>query len=146
MPNASTDLPDLNVWIALADHHHVHHERARRYWNEEAGPQLAFCRVTMLGLLRLGTNPRVMAGEAYTPAERWEVYRSFRALPEVTFLMEPSGLERRMATWSDRPDFAPRAWTDCYLASLACLLGCRLVSLDGDFSRFDGLDFLHLRP
>jgi toxin-antitoxin system PIN domain toxin len=146
MPNASTDLPDVNVWIALADHNHVHHGRARRYWNEEAAPQLAFCRVTMLGLLRLGTNPRVMAARR-TPLRRCG--RSIAASVPCRrshSSLEPSDLERQMATWSDRPDFAPRAWTDCYLASLACLLGCRLVSLDGDFSRFDGLDVLHLRP
>ena len=146
MPSAPIDLPDVNVWLNLADQHHAHHARAQRYWDEEAAPQIAFCRITMLGLLRLGTNPRAMTRQAFTPAEVWHAYRVFRLLPEVTFLDEPPHLEAQMAAWSDAPDFPVHAWTDCYLASIALLGGCRLVSFDRDFRRFTGLYLLLLEP
>ena len=145
MRTAPADLLDVNVWVALADRNHVHHGRARRYWDEESGRQVAFCRISMLGLLRLGTNPRVMGGEPFSPAEIWRVYRGFRAIPEVILVPEPADLEQQMAAWSDRSNFAVSAWTDCYLASLAHVTGCRLVSLDRGFARFDGLDFIHLQ-
>jgi uncharacterized protein len=146
MPSRQTDLLDVSAWLALADKDHAHHARARKYWDEESAPQLAFCRVSMLGLLRLGTNRQVMRGQPFTPAEMWHAYRAFRLLPEVVFLDEPPRLEAQMAAWSEVPDFSPNRWTDCYLASVAVLIDCRLVSFDSDFLRFDGLDFLRLEP
>jgi len=60
MPVAALDVPDLNLWLALIDPDHAHHARARYYWETEAAPDIGFCRVTMLGLLRLLTNSRAM--------------------------------------------------------------------------------------
>ncbi|HXF57779.1 MAG TPA: hypothetical protein VNO34_09490 [Actinomycetota bacterium] len=57
------DLLDASVWVALRAPDHVHHPRARRYWDREAAEELAFCRVTALTLLRQLTNRRVL-GEA----------------------------------------------------------------------------------
>ncbi|MEO7416556.1 MAG: VapC toxin family PIN domain ribonuclease, partial [Thermoanaerobaculia bacterium] len=60
------DLPDINVWLAFSVVDHPHHQRARRYWYEESGDQLAFCRLTSLGFLRLATNATVMGGQPLT--------------------------------------------------------------------------------
>ena len=95
------DLPDLNVWLALTDPDHQHHERAQRYWEAEAAPQLACCRITMLGLLRLLTHSKVMHGSPFTPEEAWLAYSSFLALPEVAFLSENPRLERQFVAWTD---------------------------------------------
>ena len=138
------DLPDLNVWLALTDPDHQHHERARRYWEAEAAPQLAFCRVTMLGLLRLLTHPKVMHGSPFTPTEAWLAYRSFLALPEVAFLPENPLLERQFVAWTDTATFTHQNWTDAWLAAQAFTTGSRLVSFDSDFLAFPGLSFLHL--
>jgi hypothetical protein len=138
------DLPDLNVWLALTDPDHQHHEKARRYWEAEAAPQVAFCRVTMLGLLRLLTHPKVMHGSPFTPEEAWLAYRSFLALPEVAFLSENPLLERQFVAWTDTATFAHQRWTDAWLAAQAFTTGSRLVSFDSDFLTFPGLSFLHL--
>jgi len=71
IPSESSDLLDVNVRLALVDVDHVHHERARRYWHEESRPRVGFCRVSMLGLLRLAINPTLMRGQAFTPNEAW---------------------------------------------------------------------------
>jgi predicted nucleic acid-binding protein len=47
-----TDLLDVNVWLALVDENHVHHERALYYWQNQADSQIAFCRVTLLTFFR----------------------------------------------------------------------------------------------
>ena len=140
------DLPDLNVWLALTCEDHQHHRRARRYWESEGAPRLAFCRVTMLGLLRLATNAKVMQNRPFTPAEAWKIYRDFIALPEVSFLGEATDIEAQFAAYSEAADFPATRWTDAYLAAFAQGTGCRLVSFDADFHRFPGLDFLHLQP
>ena len=139
-----SDLPALNVWLALADPDHEHHLRAREYWDSEAASSLAFCRITMLGLLRLLTNRKVMRNDPFTPEQAWLAYRSFLALPEVTFLPEPAAAESQMAAWTDVPQFAASRWTDAWLAAFAVSARFRLVSFDSDFGSFRGLTFLHL--
>jgi toxin-antitoxin system PIN domain toxin len=138
------DLPDLNVWLALADPDHQHHERARRYWEVDAASELAFCRISMLGLLRLLTHPKVMRGAPFTAAEAWQGYRAFRALPEVTFLAETPRVETQFSEWTDASGFTPHRWTDAWLAAHALTSGSRLISFDADFRAFTGLSFLHL--
>lgn len=140
----SVDLPDINVWLALADTRNAHHASARRYWEELKGENTAFCRITMMGLLRVATNPKVMRGDPFKHAEAWHMYRTFLSLPEISFLPEPSDIESRFSALTSDPATAHHLWTDAYLAAFALTGGCRLVSFDADFQRFPGLSFLHL--
>lgn len=138
------DLPDINVWLALAVADHAHHQRARSYWYEEAGDRLAFCRVTSLGFLRLVTNASVMGGKPLSVPQAWEAYGAFRRLPEVLMADEPGDCEAWLERWAlgERPTH--RHWTDAYLASFASASSLRLVTFDGDFTRFGGLNLLRL--
>ena len=138
------DLPDINVWLAFSVADHAHHQRARRYWYEEAGAELAFCRVTVLGFLRLSTNATVMGGKPFTVPQAWEAYSAFRQLPEVLLAGEPEGCEGWLERWAMGNHLTPRKWTDAYLAAFAKAAGLRLVSFDGGFTHYDGLDLLHL--
>ena len=138
------DLPDLNVWLALTDPDHQHHARAQRYWETEAAPQLAFCRITMLGLLRLSTNKVVMGGAPYSTEEAWQAYQATAALPEVSFMTEPQGIDALMQEHSSAPTFRNADWTDTYLAAFAQLAGLRLVSFDKGFANYQGLAWLPL--
>ena len=142
------DLLDINVWLALADENHTHHMRARHYWENEATQQLAFTRVTMLGLLRLLTNKAVMAGHPFTVAEAWSAYQAFRKLPEVVWIGDHSDqaiqADDILAEFSEARGFTALQWTDGHLAALAQTANCRLVSFDSDFRRYSGLSFLHL--
>lgn len=138
------DLPDINVWLAFSVADHAHHQRARHYWYEESGDQFAFCRMTSLGFLRLATNAAAMGGQPLTVPEAWQAYRGFRRLPEVLLVAEPEGCETWLESWAMGNSPKPRHWTDAYLAAFAMAGGLRLVSFDGDFTRFDGLDLLHL--
>jgi toxin-antitoxin system PIN domain toxin len=138
------DLLDVNVWLALIDQRHVHHALVARYWNDDTVRSRAFCRMTANALLRLSTHARAMP-DPLSPHEAWITYRQFLSLPIIRWLPEPPGLDDRFCALSCAPGFAHHLWTDAYLAALAQLSGCRLVSLDGDFKRFEGLQFLHLR-
>lgn len=138
-----TDLLDVNVCLALADADHRHHAVAQAYWLD-ASP-VAFCRVSMLGFLRLSTPPQVLS---FTPSMRqaWNLYHQYLADPHVVFLNEPPDFDAFMEKLTSAPGFVHRLWTDAYLAALAIASGCRLVSFDADFQSFDGLQFLHLTP
>lgn len=137
------DLLDVNVWLALAHPGHTHHEAAKTYW---AGgpPQLAFCRTSMQGFLRLVTQPAVMGPAVHTAEEAWSIYAAHLGSGRVVFLPEPATTEEQMRRYTTRPGFHTRDWTDAYLASFAVTAACRLVSFDAGFSHYDALDFLLL--
>ncbi|MEX2578727.1 MAG: TA system VapC family ribonuclease toxin [Verrucomicrobiales bacterium] len=137
------DLPDINVWLALADGQHPQHLAAQSYWATAAAPVAAFNRVTMMGFLRLSTRPGVLS-RPLPPAEAWAIYRSYLARNSVRLLAETPGVDGEFERFTGGEGFLHRLWTDAYLAAFAIPAGCRVVSFDGDFARFDGLSFLHL--
>ena len=143
LPN-SADLLDANVWLALAAEAHAHHEPAKAYWEGNAAPLAAFCRVTQMAFLRLLTNKTVMGAHVLSPAAAWTKSDEFLALPEVQLLSEPHGLEETWGRFSNRGRRSPNLWTDAYLAAFAKCAGLRMVTFGRGFSRFEGLDYLIL--
>ena len=139
-----TDLLDANVWVPLSAPDHVHHDCARRYWEDESAERVAFCRVTALALLRHLTNPRIMRHAVLTGREAWEAYARWLALAEIVFLPEPPGIDDELGRLSRSVELTPALWTDAYLAAFALAGGLRLVAFDADFSRFAGLSVLRL--
>lgn len=137
------DLPDINVWLSLIDENHSHHDEARSYWDHNRLPRVAFCRITMLGLFRIGTNPKAMVGEAFSFAELWNVYDTFLQLPDITFLEEPE-LEAELRQITESPEFRQHHWTDAYLAAFAKCADCRLVTFDKNLQVRAGSDSLLL--
>jgi toxin-antitoxin system PIN domain toxin len=140
------DLLDASVWLPLSAPDHVHHARARRYWEEEGDDQLGFCRVTALALLRHLTNPRILGEAALDGAAAWRALATWLAIPRVTLLLEPDGLDDWLARWSEALDIRAGHWTDAYLAAFAAAGGCRLVAFDQDFHHYGGVQFLQLTP
>jgi len=149
-PQPELDLLDVNVWLALVDENHVHHARARHYWEQESALQIAFTRVTMLGFVRLLTHLVVMQGKPFTAREAWSAYLAFRQLPEVVWIGEydrdANDADALLERWLDTTNFTTLQWTDAHLASIALTHGCRLVSFDGIYRKFQPLAFLHLIP
>lgn len=145
-----SDLPDGNVWLALLNVQHPHHAAATRYWDEggegDAAPaqRILFCRITMLGLLRLSTNKVVMGGSPYTVQQAWAAWQAVADLAEVAFLAEPAGIDAMLRSLTSQPKFRVSDWTDAYLAAFAQLAGLRLVTFDRGFRQYEGLALLTL--
>lgn len=122
----------------------MHHARARRYWEAEAVPTIAFCRVTALALLRHLTNRHIMQHSVLNARGAWQAYDTWRALPEVVLLADPAGIDTHLKRLSDAANLTSKVWTDAYLAAFAQAGDLRLVAFDRDFNRFPGLDLLLL--
>ena len=141
--NTGGDLPDLNIWLALVVAEHPHHTVARRYW-DEVQPQIArgqsvwFCRATMLGLVRLLSQPKLMGAGVLTLPAAHAVYRQLRDTAGVAFLNDAEAADAILSAWiGDAPAPLPaRLWSDAWLAAAAEAAGLRLVTLDSDFKRF----------
>jgi len=147
------DLPDLNVWLALVVAEHPHHAAARRYWDETrlgpavVGPQVWFCRSTMLGLVRLLSQPKVMGDGALALGEAHAIYLQLRRTSGVGFVPDTevadAPLSQRLAL---APGLPARLWTDAWLSATADAAGLRLVSFDADFERLAPARLLRLQP
>jgi toxin-antitoxin system PIN domain toxin len=138
------DLPDLNVWLALASSQHIHHRQALHYREQLAAEQVLFCTVTALGLVRLVSQPRLMGDAVKNAAEASELLAAFCRQPGVALApAEHDGWDvfHHLMRQGNLP---PRLCTDAHLAALAMANGWRLVSFDRDFERFEGLHWLAL--
>lgn len=139
------DLLDASVWIPLSAPEHVHYLRARRYWDEESRDDLAFCRITALALLRHLTNAKILPDSSLDGAGAWKALETWLAVPRITLLAEPPGIDEILAKWAGKLNLRSGHWTDAYLAAFALASGSRLVAFDEDFHRYPGIDFLHLK-
>ena len=127
-------LLDVNVWLAAAWARHSEHNTAK-IWVDEQHDDLAFCRVTQMGLLRLLTNPAVTERDALSRRKAWQVFDSLIADSRIRFLAEPQGLEPLWAAFSKRDDKSHLLWTDDYLAAFAQAAHAELVTFDRAFSK-----------
>ena len=136
------DLPDVNVWLALVHAGHPHHAAARRWWEARRAP-VWFCRVTMLGLVRLLAQPRVMGEAALDAHVALDVYADLVARPGVGLCPEAPGCDAAYQSLVT-PALPSRLLTDAWLAAFAVSARLRLVTFDRDFARFAGLERLEL--
>jgi toxin-antitoxin system PIN domain toxin len=123
-------LADVNVWLAWTYPAHQHHSAAERWLADSTGDQIAFCRTTQNGLLRLLTSSRVMGADVFTAEDAWDVYDDFFKTGKVRFAEEPPGLERAWRQATQPPQTGPNFWTDAYLAAFAITAGYTVVTFD----------------
>jgi len=133
-----TYLPDVNVWIALTSNSHVHHVSAKHWLDGVANEEIAFCRVSELGFLRLLTNRHVMQADVLTPSEAWRAYDSFRADSRILFLPESVRFSQRWRRAESEISSSPNAWTDAYLAVFARRVNATVVTFDRGFKAVGG--------
>jgi uncharacterized protein len=145
------DLPDFNVWLALAVEEHPHHAVAKAYWqalqtNPIVDRGLWFCRVTMLGFIRLLSQPKVMGKGVLTLAQASAVYQKFRTVTGIGLLPDSESTDAMLEDFLNLSNLPNRFCTDAYLAALSESAGVRLVTFDEDFTRFNLTKILKLKP
>ena len=133
------DLPDVNIWLALAWDGHAGHPAARAWWESAAQPPVCFCRVSQMALLRLLTNASALGKDSKSQAEAWNIYDALRHSRRVEFFEEPSGFEEAWRKFSARGVPATKRWTDDYLAAFAVAHRLRIVTFDEGFQSYANL-------
>src|SRR5580704_3305686 len=141
----SSVFPDINVWIALSSTRHAHHLKAVDWLRGQDEIDLAFCRYTQLGFLRLLTTEAVMGNDTLTQAQAWDEYDQWLKTGSVVVLEEPLRLEETLRSFARPSRSSPKEWADSYLAAFSVASGIRLVTFDqGLKSRLK--DAILLRP
>jgi hypothetical protein len=140
--SARSILADVNLWLATLVAEHSHHKSAKNWWSREvltSGSEVAFCRVTQLGFLRLLTNEKVMGDNRRTHMEAWQDYLQLLSQKPVIYREEPKGAEGVLASLCKLEGSSPNFWTDAYLAAFAKAGDSSFVTFDQGFKRFPGL-------
>jgi toxin-antitoxin system PIN domain toxin len=122
--------PDVNVWLALLTVDHVHHDAARRWWEQDTSRSILFCRLTQMGVLRLLTTDAVMNGKPLSMIGAWQVYDRVFSDERVAFAAEPPEMEGAFRKLTSGDGSSPKAWADAYLAAFADQLRAQIVTFD----------------
>lgn len=136
-----TSIADLNVLLPILVGNHAFHSSAWGWWEARPDASVGLCLLTRLGVLRLLTNSKVMAGNPVTPLEALSAWESLAEDPRCVWVecgADHESFFRQFVT--DRPS-SPNLWTDAWLAALAASNGFRLTSFDADFRSFQLPDF-----
>ena len=141
-----TYLADVNVLMALAVIGHAHHATASAWFEDSKDDEVALCRVTQAGFLRLLTNQRVMAENVVRPARAWEIYDALFEDSRIGFVAEPPGLEASWRAAVRHSHTGPNFWTDAYLAAFAVTAGYTLVTFDRGLARRTSVQVRCLTP
>ena len=133
-------LVDVNLLLYAYNPSAPQHSKARA-WLEavlSGTESVGLPWMTVLGFLRIGTNPRAFPSPL-TISEAVEIVNAWLGQPSVQ-IVEPTDRH-----WKLLAELLPRSQakgplvSDAHLASLAIEHGALLCSSDGDFSRFAGL-------
>ncbi len=137
---------DANVWLALAFSGHVHHLRAKAWFDGLSDESCAFCRITQMALLRHLTNSKIMGAAVQTQQQAWTSYEALAADPRVVFEIEPVDLESRFRALTQDASPSHSRWTDAYLASFAMAGDFEFFTLEQSFRPVAGLKLFSLSP
>jgi len=122
-------LVDAGVWLAAVWGRHVHHPVAAD-WFGKVADDIAFCRVTQMGLLRLLSNPAILGDDAIDRSQAWRTYDELWADERVLWAAAPAELDAVWRAISARDDKSHKLWTDDYLAAFAQASDATLITLN----------------
>ena len=122
-----SDLPDVNILIALIDDEHAHHRRASDWFESNSGQGWATCPITQNGCLRIVSQPRYSNSMSILEA-MWRLHE----LTDTTahdFIADDISLLTEGVIDIDEV-FGHRQLTDVYLLALAVAHDLQFVTLD----------------
>jgi toxin-antitoxin system PIN domain toxin len=136
------DLLDANILIGAFRPDDPDHA-VLRSWLEgtlSQGLAVTFPPLVEVAFLRIVTHPRIFR----VPSPFEEAVQFLQAIQESGLFRETpwtQGLRSQWRRWCQSLGLHGNDVNDAYLAASAARAGCRLVSRDGGFKRFTGLDW-----
>jgi len=121
-------LLDVNVFIALIDPAHVHHDAAHAWFAHEGHKAWATCPLTQNGVLRIVSHPRYPNSPG-APASVAQLIRKFCDLTGHAFWPDDITLLDVRRTSTERLLNSAQV-TDSYLLALALTHGGKLATFD----------------
>jgi toxin-antitoxin system PIN domain toxin len=133
-------LVDTNLLVYAAISSLPQHRVSREWLDGQlnATPRVGLPWPSLLGFLRLVTNPRVLH-RPYSVTNAWQAVEAWLDCPNV-WIPQPERKHRRiLASMLGHVSGGANLIPDAHMAALAIEHGLTLCSTDGDFARFPGL-------
>lgn len=137
-------LADVNVVLALLVKHHEHHGLANAWFDTLGAGEAGLCRTVQLALIRLLGNKSVMGKYAVSALAAWDLIGELLCDERIGFASEPATFDSAFSALLQYPGPTGKLLGDAYLAAFAITSARTLVTLDGGFREFKGLDLILL--
>nr|WP_306469752.1 TA system VapC family ribonuclease toxin [Oscillatoria laete-virens] len=134
-------MPDINVIFPLLVSRHAHRAAAVEWFDRAGIAEVALCRLTRLGVLRLLCTEAVMGPDVLRPEAALDALEILENDERIVIAPEPPDLDRALRECVMGRMSSPNLWSDAYLAAFALAGGVEVVSFDKGFKRFSGLRF-----
>ena len=140
-------LLDVNVLLPALLPQHPAHATATAWLGRQPAGSLRYALPVQLGVLRLLSQALVMGAGVLSPEV---ALKTWAALVEALQMQEigapqPAHGEHLLRFVTGRTP-TPQLWTDAWLAALAHVHGCAMVTFDQGFRSFPGLAVTLLQP
>ncbi len=106
-------LRDVNAWL-----------------ESTASDELAFCRVTQMGFLRLLTNSHVMKADCLTPNAAWRLFDRLCQETGAHIAAEPEEAVKLWRSYTSGTGTNPNGWTDAWIVAFSEARSFTVVSFD----------------
>ena len=135
-------LVDANLLVYAHVKSFRHHAKARDWLDTRinAAAPVGLPWPSLLAFVRVVSNPRIFDRPASVPAA-WRQVESWLATKSVWVPLPTERHQRVLAPLMARAEGRANLVPDAHLAALAIEHGLVLCSTDGDFARFDGLEW-----
>ena len=133
-----TELPDVNVLVALLWEAHLHQRLAREWFRRRGADALATCSVTQAGFVRASSNPRVLP-DAISVADARAVLAILTDRSEHVFLPDAHGFIGNPFIEHQRV-VGYRQVTDAVILAVARQHGARVITFDAGLAQLGGRD------
>jgi toxin-antitoxin system PIN domain toxin len=135
-------LVDANILLYAEDSLSEHHEAARTWWDDQLSgtAPVCLCWPVLIAFIRIGTNARLQQ-RPLTVNEACDRVQSWLEQPCVRIVQPTDGHWEILRHILRQSKATANLVSDAHLAALAVEHNCQLVSTDGDFARFTGLDW-----
>lgn len=133
-------VPDINLLLYAYDRTSKSHVASREWWEETlaGGLRVGLTWHTILGFIRMATNPRVFEFPV-APTDAIRVVRSWLDQPGVEILSPGERHGDIVFHLIEQAGVAGNLTSDAHLAAIAIEHQAELASNDRDFGRFRGL-------
>ena len=133
---------DSYILIYAYDEMSPHRARAKPWLGTQlnGSTRVGIPWTSLLAFVRITSNPRVYPN-AKRVGDAWKETQKWLALPNVWTPVPGDRHAQILGRLIDEVAFNSNLVSDAYLAALAIEHGLRLCSMDGDFARFNGLDW-----
>ncbi|MDQ1470107.1 MAG: uncharacterized protein QOJ99_1587 [Bryobacterales bacterium] len=133
-------LADVNIVLALLVKNHEHHVRAGIWFDGLNAREVGICRPVQLALIRLLGNKSVMGSHTVSSLQAWNLLDELLQDERVDFIGEPPSIDSIFPSLLKYSVPTGKLVGDAFLAAFAIAASSTLVTLDGGFREFQGLD------